>query len=89
MKVFSLYDVKREMFLPVMCEETRGTALRHLSDIVAQGNNPVARYPEDFKLYELGSMDEKSGELKSLVPAVFVLEAKDVRDQLQANKENA
>lgn len=86
MRVFSLYDVKSECYLPVMCQETRGQAIRQISDVISDGRTQVSRYPEDFKLYELGEFDNKSGELKAMVPPAFVVSVVDIADQLKAGR---
>lgn len=63
-KCYAVFDSKAAAFsAPFFCPNT-GVALRSFGDAVnSQGNN-LALHPEDFTLYELGSVDDGDGVLR-------------------------
>lgn len=66
MRVFSVYDVKAEMFSPPWVMGTIGEATRAFQDLANDANSSVSKHPGDFKLCCLGEFDNVTG---VLVPA--------------------
>lgn len=54
-----------------------GEAIRSFSDLVSDPQTVLAKHPEDFKLYSLGSYDDVSGRLVPLDVPGFVANATD------------
>lgn len=65
--MFSVFDVKAEVFSqPVMSMNT-ATMMRSCSDLLLDRNHPYAKHSEDYVLYELGRFDDQSGSFEALV----------------------
>lgn len=63
--VLSLKDAKADTFSPPFFQVNRASALRVLSDLVADERSTVSRHPEDFALFELGTFDDVTGMITS------------------------
>ena len=62
--MYSVYDRKSKSYAPPFLEITDGTAIRAISDIIANNtSHPFARYSEDFKLVRIGFFDEESAKV--------------------------
>lgn len=88
-KVLAMYDEKAEAYGPLLCAPTRGIALRTLSDALSRSNSPLAQYPEDHKLYELGEFDEVAGRIVAYDQPVFIVAAATVKRQLEEARRSA
>ena len=60
-QVYSIQDVKVSMYYPPMLLKNDAEARRMLTDVVADSQTPVSKYPEDFRLMRLGEFDDNSG----------------------------
>ena len=62
-KVFSIYDVKAESYLPPFYFKTKAEAIRALETTVKDPNREtqIKLYPHDYNLMELGDFDELRG----------------------------
>lgn len=67
-QMFSVYDVKSEIFGFPMCSPTISSFARILSDLIAEGKHAFAQHPEDYVLFHLGEFHEQSGQIH-LLPA--------------------
>lgn len=63
MKLFAVYDTKACFYLQPFPETSTIAALRGFDVAVNEGKSTFSRFPDDFCLMELGSFDQKSGEL--------------------------
>lgn len=61
-KVYSLFDKKALVYGPPVCFGKVGEALRWVCDLMAEPTSTVAKYSDDFQLFELGEYDDNSGE---------------------------
>lgn len=61
LKVFAVRDVKADAFGSLICVSTQGLATRSFLDACLNPQSPMAQYPEDYSLYELGEYDPNSG----------------------------
>ncbi len=61
--IYTIYDKKSATYLPPFTENTDGTAIRQIQDMVAGGQALFARHPEDFTLVNLGHFDDEKGEV--------------------------
>lgn len=62
-KIFSVYDVKAEIFNQPFFMSTKGEALRAFSDLANDSQSSIAKHPGDYKLVYIGMFDDVSGEV--------------------------
>lgn len=65
--VFSLWDAKLEQWLPPFTAATFGMAERMMRDAMRQ-DTPLARYPGDYTLYQIGTFSQRTGALAAVPP---------------------
>jgi len=63
MKVFSVYDVKAEAYLPPWVAQTTAVALRRFQATAQDANSDFARFAADYTIFEIGEWDEDSGSI--------------------------
>lgn len=68
MKVFAILDTKANAYGTPFFVQSVGLAIRAFSDLVHDERSTVARHPDDFRLYELGTFDDATGKLESTPP---------------------
>lgn len=77
-KAFCVYDSVAKVFVNPFYQATNGEAIRGFGDAV---NDPkmgdLNKHPKDFILYEVGTFDDNSGELTSIVPPNRIAAASD------------
>ena len=64
-KLYAIFDRQRMAYLAIMEKPNHAVALRDFDSIAKDKSGLVNRYPEDFAMYYLGTMDEETGELTS------------------------
>jgi len=64
-KLYCFLDKKMSLFGPVMMGHNDGQMSRTLVDTFRGSKHLVEKYPEDFDLYELGELDERTGVIVS------------------------
>ena len=57
-KVFSIYDSKIDAFMQPFFSQSKGAAVRALTDLLADKTHPIAKHPEDYTLFELSDWDD-------------------------------
>lgn len=62
-KIYGVFDIKAEAYLPPMFLPTDGLAERHFSDLISNTDSIVGKHPADFDLHILGTFDDQNGEL--------------------------
>lgn len=62
-KIYSVYDVKGEMWGMPLFYDCRANALRSFTKAVNQkeGDNQIAEFPGDFSFFEIGEYDRQDG----------------------------
>ena len=75
LKLYSVRDVKAEAYGAIICCPSVGLALRSFQEACQDPKSPMALYPSDFSLYELGSFDPDSGEIKGHKVPTYVASA--------------
>lgn len=83
---FSIYDSKLEQFTPPFFMNTRPQALRAFGDHVNDKDQPINRHPEDYHLYELGTLDTDNGRLEPAASVLRLANAKDYWHETEANQ---
>ena len=83
-RVFAVLDSKLGVFTAVHVLAHEGQAVRAFTELVNDRNSQLAKWPEDYALYQIGWFSEESGELTSeskfIVNAVSVIDLSDYRD---------
>lgn len=62
LKVFSVYDIKAEIFNGPFFMSTNGEAVRAFKDLANDEKTTIGRHPEDYRLMCLGKFDNEKGE---------------------------
>lgn len=66
MKVFTVYDIKSQTYMPPFCVRAEGEAVRGFSDQANDKNSAIGLHPTDYILYALGDYDDRTGVLELL-----------------------
>jgi len=61
MRLFAVRDVKADSFGAPISVATEGLARRSFSDACKDPRSELAKYPEDYMLYELGTYEPNAG----------------------------
>lgn len=75
MKAFAVRDVKVSGWLTPHFNQHLGLELRGWQEVVNDAKSDIAKYPEDFSLYEVGAWDSEQGMLIPLSPPKLVATA--------------
>lgn len=59
-KVFSIYDSKIDAFMQPFFSQSKGSAIRALTDLLVDNSHPIAKHPEDYTLFELSDWDDST-----------------------------
>jgi hypothetical protein len=63
-KIFSIYDSKVKHWQHPQFLEKTGTIMRAFEEIANDPKHQVGQHPEDFVLYEIGTWNDDTGEIK-------------------------
>lgn len=61
LRLYSIYDSKAEQFSPPQVYHNDMLALRAFEGIVNDDKMLIKKYPEDFSIYYVGSLDDSNG----------------------------
>lgn len=84
-KIFSIYDVKAEVFNKPFFMKSKGLALRAFGDAVGDPQQAVHHHPEDYTMFYLGEWDPENGSIDILdvkVPLCSGLDFKSVEQEV-------
>ena len=56
--VFSIYDTAIKSWLPPMYARNNGEMIRNFADAVSDPQSKLAKHPQDYVLFELGTFDD-------------------------------
>ena len=73
----SVLDVKAKAFLQPFFVPNVSMAVRSFGDAVLNPDSGIAKHPEDYNLYKLGTFDDNSGRLDSVSTPEFLSKAVD------------
>lgn len=65
-EMFTVYDSAAARYLEPFCAETLEVAMRMFRTLVAKEGHQFARYPEDYRLFHIGSFNAETGMLVPL-----------------------
>lgn len=69
-KLFSVYDSKVEQFLQPLFARTTAEAMRMWKSACAQEDSNFYKYAGDYTLFEIGTFDDSTAELRALLTPV-------------------
>lgn len=69
-EMLSIYDSKARAFLTPFFTVNLQTGARSFSDVANDPGSVVARNPEDFTLYHLGSWDDNNGQYEQFAQPI-------------------
>lgn len=78
LKLFSVYDNALKEFNPPTFLHGRGVAFRAFQDAVNAPDNPFGKHPDDYTLFELGTFEGQTGEIKMNTAPERICSARDV-----------
>lgn len=76
MRYFSIYDKKARLFGQLFPSHTPGSAERALRESMGNSDSPHAKFPDDYALYEVLTLDDETGQLvETHHPPLLIVEA--------------
>jgi len=66
MFLLAIRDVKSDSFVGMHVSIAKGAAIRQFGDAVKDDKSFIAAHPEDYQLFELAHVDERSGKVTAL-----------------------
>jgi len=84
MNVYAIFDRKAQKYGPIQLELNHFTVQRALSQVVNGDPNQslLAKFTEDYDLYQVGSYDDQTGILTSKIEFVCnLIQIKDVHQE--------
>lgn len=69
--VFSVYDVKADLYGTPFFMPSVGQAVRAFTDLANDAQSHVSRYPDDFRLEQIGVFTDHNGRVESCEPKVL------------------
>ena len=86
MTVFAVRDVKSDAFgAPIVCA-TKGLAMRSFQEACLDKSSPMAQYPEDFSLYEIGTYEANAGRLTGHPLPQLIVTATEILAQVKRDR---
>jgi len=71
--IFSIYDRKAAYYLPLFTMRSDADAIRQFTGIVTQSETDVSKYPADFDLVSLGTIDLEHGRIEPDYPVRTIM----------------
>lgn len=72
---YAIRDSKAEIFYPPFYQHTHGAAERDMKTLVNDKSSTIAKHPEDFDLWLLGSFDDNTGVFTALPTPTHLVKA--------------
>lgn len=69
---YVIHDTKSAAYSNPWYQPTDATALRVISEVLKDGNNTIAKYPEDHRIYRIGQFDSDTGIFLALTTPLFI-----------------
>lgn len=73
--IVEIFDKKMEEHQNCIVRQNRAIAIREFVDICKDKNSIIAKHPEDYKLIQLGVLDESKGIVDNTI--IDIMEATD------------
>lgn len=81
--IYSIYDLKTEMYHPPIYCHNGGHAMRVVGDMALGDGNVLGRHAEDYRLFDIGTFDDKDGSIVTYVNPKLVCELADLVTSLK------
>lgn len=81
LKAFSIRDQKGEVYHTPFFKKTHGEAERDFKQLVSDPQSTLAKFPEDFDLYYVGTYDDQRGTFQPLDTPQHLVKAIDLKDR--------
>jgi len=79
LRMFSIYDTKSKVYIPPMFYHNEGHAMRSILDRALQDQNGMlAKFPGDFKIFEVGEYDDSTCEINGHVNPTYICTVEDL-----------
>lgn len=73
MKIYAAYDRKAQYYLPVFQQRSDAEAIRAFTEAVMTSESNVSKYPAEYDLVLVGTMDMESGEVTPEWPVGLII----------------
>lgn len=67
-RIYAIHDVKADCYMQTFNCKTDGQATRQFQDTMSQENSLIAKHPQDFTLFLLGTYDDNNGKIEPNTP---------------------
>lgn len=74
LQAFSIYDRKGLLYHTPFFAVNDATAIRMVTDLVADANTSVGRHPSDYVLFAVGTYSDQNGSLEPSLPLRHVVD---------------
>jgi len=71
--IYSIYDRKAAYYLPLFTMRGHADATRQFTEIVTSSDTPIAKYPADYDLVCLGSINLENGSIEPIYPCETII----------------
>lgn len=72
--MYTLYDVKAEVYFPPFVAGHVAEALRIFGDLLSDPQSRLAKHPTDYRLYKVGEFEVDTGLVRPLSTGVLLIE---------------
>lgn len=72
LQVYSIYDLKTQVFFPPMLFHNEGHARRDILSEIKKGGGMMREYPADFELWRVGDWQDDTGQVEAITPGIRV-----------------
>lgn len=74
LRAYAVYDRKSLVYAPPFYSQTDGSAIRALTDAVADTKSAIGAHPNDYVLFFVGTYDDQKGQLTGVQPLGHVID---------------
>lgn len=78
-KIYSIRDQKAEYFTQPFYSKTHGEAERQFTTWCNDPQTAMHKFPEDFDLYHIGTLDDQTGKIDSLDTPHHIVKAVQIK----------
>lgn len=71
-QLYSIYDEKSEFYQPPITFLNDEDAKRGLATVFNNPDSMLAKFPNDYKLYHIGTLDDNAGKIEPQIPARLI-----------------
>ncbi len=75
LKMFSIRDIKGEIFNPPFFSRSHGDAERNFTQAARDPKTTISQFPQDYDLYYIGEYDDASGRVIQTDPPKLIMNA--------------